>query len=302
MAFNIWRITDGKAGHDSQSIGLCNAIESLQPCKRFDIPADNFLANGKNLVLKQFPRSKDLSSPDIIIGAGHGTHFPMLCAKRARGGKTIVLMKPSLPLSFFDFAIIPKHDSTASQENIIITSGALNPMQFNNNKLANTGLILLGGPSKHFRWDSDAILNQISHIVTHNTDIHWTVADSPRTPSNTLNNIVELAFDDIEILNVAETDSETLQKYIYTSEYIWVTMDSVSMIYESLSSGAAVGLLEVKQKNQNRISSAIKALIDEKQLTTFEIWNNTHELIYASFKFNEAERCASLLLERGLLA
>ncbi|MEM6998467.1 MAG: ELM1/GtrOC1 family putative glycosyltransferase, partial [Pseudomonadota bacterium] len=107
MAFNIWRISDGKPGHDSQSIGLCNAIEKLKECKRFDITVISSIAHYKNFVLKKFPAGNNLPDPDIIIGAGHGTHFPLLCATRARQGKSIVLMKPSLPLSFFDLCIIP---------------------------------------------------------------------------------------------------------------------------------------------------------------------------------------------------
>ena len=301
MAFNIWRITDGKAGHDSQSIGLCNAIAKLKPCERFDIAVDCFLTNSKNLLLKQFARGKDLPSPNIIIGAGHGTHLPMLCAKRARGGIIIVLMKPSLPLSFFDLCIIPKHDSPAKQENIIITNGALNPVQFNQNKLDNTGLILLGGPSKHYQWDNESIINQVKQIVTSDSRTHWTIADSPRTPSNTLSNINELAYENVDTLKIAETDSQAIRKFIFNAKRIWVSSDSISMIYESLSSGASVGLLDVERNEQNRVSNAINTLIDEKQLSTFEMWSNTHKLLNSSFKFNETERCASLLLERGML-
>lgn len=301
MAFIIWRITDGKAGHDSQSIGLCNAIEKLTSSERFDVPADSLFDNVKNFILKQFPRGKDLPNPNLIIGAGHGTHFPMLCAWRARQGKTIVLMKPSLPLSFFDFCIIPKHDSPAARENIIATSGALNPVQFNENKLSNTGLILIGGPSKHYQWNDESIVNQIKQIVTNGSDIHWTIADSPRTPKMMLDIICDLAYENLDVLSFAKTDSKTVREFIFKTGNIWVSADSISMIYESLSSGAAVGLLDVEQKNKSRVSDTINTLIDEKQLTAFTEWDSTHKLINASSKFNEAERCASLLLERGML-
>lgn len=301
MAFNIWRITDEKAGHDSQSIGLCNAIQKLKACQRFDIPVNSFPGNGVNLLLRRFPHGKHLPDPNIIIGAGHGTHLPMLCAKYARKGKLIVLMKPSLPLSFFDACIIPKHDLTTEKENVIITTGALNPIQFNKNKTPNTGLILIGGPSKHFQWNNESIVNQIKQVITVNTDIHWNIADSPRTPKTILDAVLDLNGENTHVLNFAETDSKTIRDFIFTSAHIWVSADSVSMIYESLSSGAAVGLLDVEQKKQNRVSNAINTLIDDKQLSTFAMWNNTHNLINASIKLNEAERCASLLLERGIL-
>ncbi len=301
MAFNIWRITDGKAGHDSQSIGLCNAIEQLKSCERFDVPVDSLLNSCKNILLKQFPQGKELPSPDIIIGAGHGTHLPMLSAKYVRKGKAIVLMKPSLPLSFFDCCIIPKHDSPPNKEKIISTNGALNPVQDNEDKLANTGLILIGGSSKHYQWNDEAIVSQIKQIVTSQTNIHWTIADSPRTPKTTLTTILKLAHKNVDVLNFTETDSKIIREFIFKADNIWVSVDSVSMIYESLSSGAAVGLLDLEQKKKNRVTGAINTLINEKQLTTFAMWENTHKLTKPSHKFNESERCASLLLERGIL-
>jgi uncharacterized protein len=301
MAFNIWRITDGKAGHDSQSIGLCNAIEQLKTCERFDIPANSLINNCKNILLKQFPPGKEFPDPDIIIGAGHATHLTMLSAKHARKSKTIVLMKPSLPLSFFDSCIIPRHDSPPKRENIISTNGALNPVQPNEDKLTKSGLILIGGPSKHYQWNDESIVNQIKQIVTEHTNIHWTVADSPRTPETTLSAILNLAHKNINVLSFAETDSKTIREFIFKAGNIWVSVDSISMIYESLSSGAAVGLLDLEQKKKNRVVDAISALINEKQLTTFAMWQNMHKLTKPSFEFNESERCASLLLKRGIL-
>jgi uncharacterized protein len=299
MAFNIWRFTDGKPGHDSQSLGLCKAIEKLRSCVRFDISTNTFFDNCKDLLLSQYSPGNDLPDPNIIIGAGHGTHLSTLCARQARGGKIIILMKPSLPLSWFDICIVPKHDIDEDKGNVITSKGALNPVQFNNNKEPGSGLILLGGPSKHYQWDNELILSQITRIVNNSTDIHWTIADSPRTPEGTLSRITDLT--NIDTLSFKETDSDTIREYIFKSSNIWVSKDSISMVYESLSSGAAVGLLDVKQKNNNRIADAINNLVQKKVLSSFEMWNNTNKLIPASSKFNEAERCATLLLERGVL-
>ena len=301
MAFNIWRFTDGKSGHDSQSTALCTAIEKLKSSERFDIPVDSFLDSLKQLLFKQFPQGKDLPDPDIIIGAGHGTHFPMLSARHARNGRIIVLMKPSLPLSFFDYCIIPKHDLSPENENVIATAGALNPVQFNENSAPNMGLILLGGPSRHYQWDSKSIINQIVSIITTNSHIRWAIADSPRTPTDTLTTILELGLENIDVLSHDKTDMKQVHELIFKAKYVWVSTDSISMIYESLSSGASVGLLEIPQKQKNRISNAVNILIKENRLTTFSTWKNTNVLAANTTRFNEAERCATLLLERGAL-
>ena len=300
MTLTLWRITDGKAGHDSQTIGLCKAIEKLKEIECFDIKAEPAFSNFKNLLLNKFPTEKKLPDPDLIIGAGHGTHLTMLSAKRARGGKTIVLMKPSLPLSLFDLCIIPEHDQVNVKQNVIETKGAINPVQFNENKANDAGLILIGGPSKHFHWDEATLISQIKDIVEQHSDIHWTIADSPRTPEKTLSLLSDLS--NIETLSYKNTDSHKLREVIFKSGNIWVSKDSVSMIYESLSSGAAVGLLNAEQKTGSRISDSINGLINAKQLTSFSAWKKTNKLLPPSTKFNEADRCAELLLDKGLLA
>ena len=299
MALTLWRITDGKAGHDSQTIGLCKAIEKRKDAEYFDIKAEPACTSIKNFLLNQFPIGNNLPEPDLIIGAGHGSHLTILSAKRARGGKTIVLMKPSLPFSLFDLCIVPEHDQVNNKKNVISTKGAINPVQFNDKKSDGTGLILIGGPSKHYDWDDKSIYAQVKTIIEEMPDVHWSIANSPRTPEKTLSLLSELS--NTEILDYKKTDSHKLHKTIFKSANIWISEDSVSMIYESLSSGATVGLLNVVQKENNRISDSIKNLINEKQLTPFSQWQISHHLLPSSNKFNEAERCAALLLERGFL-
>ena len=49
MTLNIWRFTDGKPGHDSQSIGLCNAISEIKKCNILDIETDSPFKVIKNI-------------------------------------------------------------------------------------------------------------------------------------------------------------------------------------------------------------------------------------------------------------
>jgi len=299
MALNIWRFTDSKPGHDSQSIGLCDAFERLTTVSRFDIQTNSILSCIGGFLLNKFPAGEILPKPDIIIGAGHGTHISMLAARNAFGGKIIVLMKPSLPLSFFNYCIIPKHDLITEKDNIITTNGSLNPVQFNKNKQPNRGLILLGGISKHYHWDYEALDYQINKVIGDDPGIKWSIADSPRTPETTLKKIRNKAYENLEILDYSETSATTVREYILNSETIWITQDSISMIYESLSSGAAVGLLELQNKSSTKIENTISTLINEKKLTSFSEWEKCHSLAPGSAVFNEANRCAKLLLEKG---
>ena len=300
MTLIIWRFSDGKPGHDSQSIGLYNAIEKLKPSKRFDIPVASGTECLRSFLFKSFPPGKDLPKPDLIIGAGHKTHLSMLAARNARKGKIVVLMKPSLPTAFFDFCLIPKHDHIADKNNVIRTAGALNPIQFNKNKTPDTGLILLGGISKHCHWDNKSVIDQINAIVANNPDIKWTVADSPRTPKSVLGDIKKGSCENANILSFSETSSVEIQKLIFNANYIWVTRDSVSMIYESLSSGAAVGLIDLAQKKNSRLHKGINDLVSERYLTIHSAKNTKPSLKPNTAVFNEARRCAELLLNRGI--
>lgn len=295
MTLNIWRLSDSKPGHDSQSIGLCNAIERLHACRRFDISVESSL---RDLLFKAFPAGTDLPNPDFIIGAGHGTHLPLLAARHSRGGKAIVLMKPSLPISFFDTCIIPKHDLVTDRKNIINTDGALNPVVFNDDKVHNEGLILLGGLSKHYHWTNNAVIDQIETLITNNTGIKWALASSPRTPKSFFSSLEERSISNIEILPYPNTRSARILEQINKASTIWVTKDSVSMVYEALSSGASVGLIELPNNNNSRLEKGINILIKDKKLTTFSNWEKDRTLTSGLIRFNEADRCAKMLLDK----
>ncbi len=302
MALTIWRFTDSKPGHDSQSIGLCSAIEQLKPCRRFDISAISSINSIARFLSGRFNLGKDLPDPDLIIGAGHGTHLSMLAARHARGGKTVVLMKPSLPRTLFDVCIIPKHDLVPESNRVITTDGALNPVQFNKDKSPDLGLILLGGLSRHYHWSEEAIFKQLETIVSSKPDINWTIADSPRTPESVLPKLDEQNHKNVNLLNYSETDTTQIHQLIFDARYIWVTIDSVSMVYESLSSGASVGLIELKSKEKSRMGNAITALVNDNKLATFSKWQQDHCMAPGLNDFNEARRSAGLLLDRGILA
>ena len=79
---------------------------------------------------------------------------------------------------------------------------------------------------------------------------------------------------------------------------MWVSEDSVSMIYESLSSGARVGLLPVPVKRHGRVSRGIERLVEDGWLTRFRYWEAGSPLPPPPRVLRESDRCAGLVLER----
>ena len=67
------------------------------------------------------------ASPDLIIGAGHQLHKPMLRTRWHLGGRCVVLMRPSLPSFLFDLALVPQHDRVWIKRHIEPTLGMLSP-------------------------------------------------------------------------------------------------------------------------------------------------------------------------------
>lgn len=297
----IWRISDGKTGHDSQSKGLVKAINQIQPCDCHDIE----LSDNKNGILdflfKKFPLGRELPDPDIIIGAGHDIHFPLLCAKRARGGKTIVVMKPSIPTSYFDLCFIPEHDSSKTANNILATKGAINCISTSAEQMNDRGLILIGGPSRHFYWDTEYLLQQINEIIETHRYIKWEISDSARTPEETSKALTRIHEANAEYKNLSSAGAAWLARRLNLAANVWVSADSVSMIYESLTSGAAVGLLDVPTQSTSKLTVNIAGLVEDSMVTPYNNWLTSRKLNKPSVQLNEASRCAEYLYNSSFL-
>ena len=297
----IWRFTDGKLGHENQTSGLVAALGLKRDSRVIDVPIASLPSSPKLLLLALFRRKiSDFPSekPDLIIGAGRATHIPMVVAKSQCGGKSIVLMRPSIPFKLFDLIVAPEHDSVSLNERVIESVGVLNPVQFVENKDQHKGLMLIGGESSHFVWDDARIANQILHIAEHNPQLRWTLTTSRRTPESFLQHIKEVP---VEIVPVEETDQKWMQAQFASSGQAWVTPDSVSMIYESLSSGATTKIFSLEPTmRESRVRRGLEALLENDSIITFEKWKQDPTKKQTSRYFNESSRVADFILEHLL--
>ena len=296
----VWAFTDGKAGHENQTRGLLAALAHHHPVDARWISVPAYASVLSSLMTRRFLPGVGLPPPDLLIGAGHRTHLPLLAARRAHGGRTIVLMKPSLPRAWFDLCVIPEHDGVTGA-NVIITRGALNPVE-PGKKNARAGLILIGGPSRHHGWRENDILSQIETIIAGESDIDWTLTTSRRTPLATTARLRALTFINLTVVPVTETGPGWLSERLASAAQVWVTEDSVSMVYESLTANAATGVLSVPAKRESRIARGIAALSRDGLVTRFADWQRGHKLAPPAAPFNEAERVAAWIGEKWLSA
>ncbi len=298
----VWLVVDGKPGHTNQSEGLAAALGDLLEIKIFRLPVLPFwktlfgVLRHKNHALNFF------SSPDIVIGAGHATHASLLLIKWLFKAKSIVLMKPSLPLFLFDLCLIPEHDGEKNRKQVITTKGVLNKVTASLHKQINQGVMLIGGPSKHYGWDSQKLLEQLQDIIAGMPHIEWFIANSRRTPKETSQALQNIQSEKVHYCAVTDVEPDWLPGMLSESNYAWVTEDSVSMVYEALTAQNHVGLLPVPAIKKSRVQRGVQQLVGESVLTTYRQWLENGELDSTGRFPNEAQRCAGEIVKRWQLA
>jgi uncharacterized protein len=293
----IWRMFDGRAGHRNQVLGLTEAIADRHAVTFQDIElGDIGLRGARCLIPGRLGPLRKLPAPDLLVAAGHGTHLPLLLARRKFGGRAVVLMKPSLPLSWFDLCLVPRADGLRSlPPHVMETEGALNRIRPSDRLHAHRGLLLIGGPSAHFGWDDQFVLSQVARILHNSSAMRWTATTSRRTPAS-FQAAWQRAGLDCPLTPVEETTPDWLPRQLQHAGQVWVTSDSVSMIYEALSSGSAVGVLDLPDPRMTRVSRGVADLIERRFVRRL---NPGDKLPGASQQppLQESSRCAEALLK-----
>jgi len=288
----IWSITDGKPGHRQQIRGLIHALRDELAVEEIEFKAAPAALALIHLASASYPPGEGCPPPDLIIGAGHATHLNILAARRARGGKTVVLMKPTLPRWLFDLCLIPLHDGVAPSKRVVLTQGALNTMHRSTDADQNVGLILLGGVSRHYQWHDGEILAGVGSLVESTPQVRWTLTTSPRTPASLLDGLRGLAYPNLDVVPFQQTTQGWLHMTMASAGQIWVTPDSVSMIYEALTSGSGVGVFDLPQRRSTRVVRGLERLVQAGWVTGFRNWQPGQSLPRLSAKLDEAARCA----------
>jgi len=244
---HIVYVSDGKAGHRSQAVGLYKAMQRQS--------ADE--VTFEEILIDQLPIfslfsaifKKNIAAlkqqPDYVFGVGSHTQLRvLLLGKVFPQAKTVILMKPNFPVNWFDHAIIPEHDGVDASEHVITTQGALNPIVNEQRHQPNRFLIALGGSSKRHHWNEEKVLDAI----------------------------------------------QQMQK----AEAVWVTEDSVSMIFEALTAGCKVGVIEIDRIKEDRITLSIDQMIQSNLVSN----QTSIEMLVEPHAFKEAERVATCLLAK----
>ena len=293
---HIVYVSDAKAGHRSQAVGLYKAMQRIsnsevtfQEIAIQQLPIFTLL---KGMLSHQLPLFE--KKPDYIFGVGsHTQSRVLLLGKVYPQAKTVILMKPNFPFSWFDYAIIPEHDGIPESRHVITTQGALNPIVNEQRHQADRILIALGGASKRHQWNEAKVLSAIQQIVENHRDGKIILTTSRRTPKEFLQHLsVQVYARQLQIFPVEDTPQGWIFEEMQQAAAVWVTEDSVSMIFEALTAGCKVGVIGIDRLKEDRITQSIDHIIQSHLVSD----STSIQALPEPHAFKEAERVATYLL------
>ena len=304
----ITAIIDGTTGHEKQTEGIIRALEKYVPVEATYLKIKKSFPSDIVSWLKAFVglcrKSGKTENVDFVIGTGTHTHPHIIRIGNAGDAKKIICMSPaSFLIKMFDLCFVPNHDRSKPGKNIFLTVGPPNISENKNIHKNDTGLILIGGcDDKSHVWDSDKIHVYIEEIISSESkDFIWTISSSPRTPEEMEKKISRFTAGrgNVSFFRFADTEKGWVEKQYDTSGIVWVTADSMSMIYEALTAGCTTGIIPVEWKQtMNKFSYSEQYIYEHKIAISYDKWTQNQEYIKQGSGLNESDRCAREILRR----
>jgi hypothetical protein len=258
-------VTDGKAGMESQCVGLAEALGLTPIVKRVRLrsPWRQFTPYLRLGGRAQFTTGSDSLAapwPDLLIATGRHSVAASILVKKLSGGhtRTVQLQNPVIGSSHFDLVVVPRHDELHG-ENIISTRGALHRitrelLQRDSARLAPRLVrltrpyvaVLIGGSNAAYRLgpaEMTKLARQLAAIARERK------ASLLITPSRRTGE---------ECLAILKTELTGVPHYLWDmsgenpyfgllglADFIIVTADSVNMVSESASTGKPVYIVDL---------------------------------------------------------
>jgi len=260
---NILWIKDNKKGHLKQVKALLDEIKKI-----LNVNISEFEIEKK--ILKMNVPPSIIKSCDLVIGAGHSVYPYLLKSKKKNPNiKSIAILSPTYFKKRFDLICAPFHDmhKLNKHKNVLYFDGSL-ASKSNKKCDEEIGMIAIGGKNKYFKFDKENLIKQIQYIITLYPNKSWYIFNSRRTPKNFLSEISkQLEFISKKITYVDHNDdSYRFDEYIEKSSIKIITPDSMSMIYESLSTNGETILFSLFPKKESKFLPIINNLKEMKSI------------------------------------
>ncbi|MCP3928804.1 MAG: hypothetical protein GY705_06860 [Bacteroidetes bacterium] len=300
---------DGRPGHEKQTLGIVRELGCYTEVttRKIAIPRNNLLQQivdcSRYMLGWCDSAYSELGNYDLLIGTGTATHLPMLMCKKKYHVPVITCMTPStILMRKFDLCCVPQHDGIHVGKNIFQTIGPPNCSEARKEHVNNKAMILIGGVDhKSHHWNTDDVERQITRLLSENKNMQWTISTSPRTPNDTSDRIKNVSeeYNNSKFFDFKDTPAGWVEKEYNLNKTVWVTADSMSMVYEALSAGCNVGILPVRwKKNKSKFIRSEKFLVEQKIVLSFDTWLAGESQWPGREPLNEAKKCAEEILRR----
>ena len=275
-------LTDGKPGHENQSVALCRHLGLNYEITTVSYPwkpakALSYLFDRLGLYTDRLFKTADYRSPiadcDLVISTGSTTFYPNKVVARKLGIPNIAILNPKGYRLDFTRILCPAYDHPPKRANIIelpLNLCAADPSFFTTKtdefkkiykpaKPTAVGFII-GGPNAVSTIDAAALKEQLERAFALTEECERWVTTSRRTPSDVEAVIESLPFD-YRLIN-SRDPYNPVPAFIQLCDRLFVTSDSASMISECASFGnAAVEVLVNRQlKTPNKFEELIQGL------------------------------------------
>ncbi len=310
QALQVTLFSDGRPGHEKQSLGVVNALNGYVDIElsKVVVPDRHFLHDLCSHLSLLFPLGNSTGPAgdqrsDLFIGTGSSTHVPMLSAGKRARTKIVTCMTPASYLGTkFDLCFVPLHDQVKPADNIFFTVGPPNISQGSAEQDPSRSLILIGGvDEKSHYWNEQKLVSDLIALINSTEQTSWLISSSPRTPDSTEALIKQqlAVLPQVNFVPFSETESGWVENMYRLHGSVWITADSISMVYEALSAGCRVGVLPVRwRKKHNKFQRSLDYLLDKKMIVTHSLFLKGETQWLKSEPLNEADRCAKEILRR----
>lgn len=255
---SCWVITDGKAGMESQCLGLAEALGLVATVKRTRLRSP-WRQLSPTLLRK--PNSRAISVrgdavappwPDLLIASGRQSVLPSLLVRELAGVRTfrVQIQNPTIDPALFDLVVVPRHDRLRG-DNVVATRGALHRVNAQRLDAARAEFgprlgalpmpriaVLLGGDSDTFRFRPERaarLADELAAMVRRDGG-SLMVTPSRRTPPDCVAVVRErLAAVPGEVWD--GSGANPYFGYLAFADAVVATEDSVNMISEGAATG-----------------------------------------------------------------
>jgi len=285
-------LSDKRAGHENQSIAFAKYCDA-----RFDILHVSF----KNRFLKLLSYAFDFlhiytkniftcnsikGDYDLIVSAGSSTYYANKVLSKLHNLKSVALMLPKGYKYDFDYIFAQTHDTPPKQKNIIeipANFSFIEPKNIYKTDKKSIGIVI-GGDNSVFKMKTEVLKKQLDCIKETLKEYDVAITTSPRTPKQIEDLIESYGFKYGVIFS--KNRINPISDFLDKCEYVFITIDSTSMISEAISFGNSyIEVLPIDERKDNKFYKMTKTLEKNGFLHIFDgkIGNSNKKIDFSRY-------------------